>query len=179
MRVRIRRFGVLRFTLAGSAVRSRRESLGSLIHSPPERICRPAGPSSLQLALPAWAPRWRSSDTLVAPRLVGFRPPLRLVLRRHVPSTTTSADFSLRLTSSSFQTQGEISPGKAISLRRAIAGSTCRCFDHTGLRDSEPARPASTRLYPISVRRPAVSLHASFGRLLAVAALRFASVSVI
>jgi len=43
-----------------------------------------------------------------------------------------------------------------------------------GLRDHSLARPTGTAFYPVSVRRVAAALHASFRRHLAMTPLRFA-----
>jgi hypothetical protein len=71
----------------------------------------------------------------------------------------------------------QISRSKLDSLHRTPAGFTVLAFDGNGLRECLPARPTSAASYPISVRRVATLLHASFRRSLAVPPLRFASAS--
>ena len=61
-----------------------------------------------------------SSVTLSRLALRGFLVPPR----PDTPTTTASADFSLRFATSAFQPQGEISPGKNAHLHRTIAAST-------------------------------------------------------
>src|SRR5262249_8972233 len=60
---------------------------------------------------------------------------------------------------------------------RTPAGFTVLALDGYGLRECLPARPTSTASYPVSVRRVATLLHASFRQSLAVLPLRFASAS--
>src|SRR4051812_10337898 len=71
----------------------------------------------------------------------------------------------------------QISWGKPRSLPRTPAGFTVLALDGYGLCDFLPARPTSPASYPVSVRRVAISLHASFRRSLAVPPLRFARAS--
>src|SRR3954465_4760271 len=71
----------------------------------------------------------------------------------------------------------QISWGKPRSLPRTPAGFTVLVLDGYGLCDFLPARPTSAASYPVSVRRGAISLHASFRRSLAVPPLRFARAS--
>ena len=71
----------------------------------------------------------------------------------------------------------QISRSKSDSLHRTPAGFTTLAIDGDGLRECLPARPTSAASYPISVRRLATLLHASFRRSLAVPPLRFASAS--
>src|SRR5229473_635534 len=71
----------------------------------------------------------------------------------------------------------QISRSKLDSLHRTPAGFTTLALDGYGLCDILPARPTSTASYPVSVRRVATLLHASFRRSLAVPPLRFASAS--
>src|SRR3954447_12198534 len=71
----------------------------------------------------------------------------------------------------------QISWGKPRSLPRTPAGFTVLVLDGYGLCDFLPARPTSAASYPVSVRRVAISLHASFRRSLAVPPLRFARAS--
>src|SRR6266853_1656072 len=71
----------------------------------------------------------------------------------------------------------QISRSKPDSLRRTPAGFTVLAIDGYGLCDILPARPTSAASYPVSVRRVATLLHASFRRSLAVPPLRFASAS--
>jgi hypothetical protein len=58
----------------------------------------------------------------------------------------------------------QISRGKPGVLHRAPAGFTALALDGYGLRESLPARPANSASYPVSVRRVATLLHASFRR---------------
>src|SRR3954449_7527650 len=62
----------------------------------------------------------------------------------------------------------QISWGKPRSLPRTPAGFPVLALDGYGLCDFLPARPTSPASYPVSVRRVAISLHASFRRSLAV-----------
>src|SRR5713226_6564484 len=71
----------------------------------------------------------------------------------------------------------QISRSKPDSLHRTPAGFTVLALDGYGLCEWLPARPTSAASYPISVRRVATLLHASFRRFLAVPPLRFASAS--
>jgi hypothetical protein len=71
----------------------------------------------------------------------------------------------------------QISRSKPDSLHRTPAGFTALALDGYGLCDILPARPTSTASYPVSVRRVATLLHASFRQSLAVLPLRFASAS--
>src|SRR5260370_29511589 len=90
----------------------------------------------------------------------------------------TSAPRSGRLTTSSVpKDTAQISRSKPDSLHRTPAGFTVLPLDGYGLCDILPARPTSTSSYPVSVRRVATLLHASFRPSLAVPPLRFASAS--
>src|SRR4029077_8820543 len=90
----------------------------------------------------------------------------------------TSAPRSGRLTTSSVPKDTvQISRSKPDSLHRTPAGFTVLALDGYGLCDILPARPTSTASYPVSVRRVATLLHASFRQSLAVLPLRFASAS--
>ena len=90
----------------------------------------------------------------------------------------TSAPRSGPLTGSSVPKDTvQISRSKADSLRRTPAGFTVLALDGYGLCEWLPARPTSAASYPISVRRVATLLHASFRQSLAVLPLRFASAS--
>src|ERR1700731_3428570 len=90
----------------------------------------------------------------------------------------TSALRSGRLTASSVPRDTvQISRSKPDSLHRTPAGFTVLAIDGYGLCDILPARPTSAASYPVSVRRVATLLHASFRRSLAVPPLRFASAS--
>ena len=51
-------------------------------------------------------------------------PPIPSALRSMLAATMASADFSLRVSTSPFQAQGEISPGKNAILHRTTAGFT-------------------------------------------------------
>ena len=90
----------------------------------------------------------------------------------------TSASRSEHLAASSVPKDTmQISRSKSDSLHRTPAGFTTLAIDGDGLRECLPARPTSAASYPISVRRVATLLHASFRRSLAVPPLRFASAS--
>ena len=90
----------------------------------------------------------------------------------------TSASRSERLAASSVPKDTmQISRSKSDSLHRTPAGFTTLAIDGDGLRECLPARPTSAASYPISVRRVATLLHASFRPSLAVPPLRFASAS--
>ncbi len=95
-------------------------------------------------------------------------------------ATTASADFSPRRSSRSsspFQAQGEISPGKNIGLRRTTAGSTSPRLGHESFAASCPLALLGSASYPVPVRRPAASLPASFTPASRNDALRFASLA--
>ncbi|KLN55989.1 hypothetical protein VPARA_26700 [Variovorax paradoxus] len=94
------------------------------------------------------------------------------------PTTTTSADFSLRASPSPFQARGEISPGKNAILRRTIAPFTLPCFGHKSFAVSCPLALLGSASYEVRVPRLAVSLPASSPRSVALAQLRFASLAV-
>jgi len=70
----------------------------------------------------------------------------------------------------------EISPDKNGGLRRATAGFTPLPFGRESFAVIGPLALVGSASYPISVRRLAPSLPASFGHYLAVSALRFTSV---
>src|SRR5260370_1270575 len=90
----------------------------------------------------------------------------------------TSALRSGRLTTSSVPKDTvQISRSKPDSLHRTPAGFTVLVLDGYGLCDILPARPTEAASYPVSVRRVATLLHASFRQFLAVLPLRFASAS--
>src|SRR5712672_210123 len=90
----------------------------------------------------------------------------------------TSALRSGRLTTSSVPKDTvQISRSKPDSLHPTPAGFTVLALDGYGLCDILPARPTSAASYPVSVRRVATLLHASFRQSLAVPPLRFASAS--
>ncbi len=94
-----------------------------------------------------------------------------------LPTTTTaSADFSLQFAPSPFQAQGEISPGKARRLHRTTAGYTSPPFGRESFADFSPLALVGAASDPVSVRRLAVSLPASFSAPSRALALRFASV---
>jgi hypothetical protein len=86
--------------------------------------------------------------------------------------TTPSADFCRALDRpcdhpSPRRDTRQISRGKSDSLPRTPAGFTAVILDGHGLRSVLLARPIMTASYPVSVRRDAISLHASFRRSLA------------
>lgn len=94
-------------------------------------------------------------------------------------TTTTSADFSLRLSTSPFQAQGEISPGKNALLHCTTAGFTTPRLDHESFAVFCPLALLGTAFYPVLVHRLAVALHASFPHSVTLMQLRFASFAVI
>jgi len=90
----------------------------------------------------------------------------------------TSAPRSDRLAAASVpEDTAQISRSKPDSLHRIPAGFTALVLDGYGLCECLPARPTSAASYPVSVRRVATLLHASFRQSLAVLPLRFASAS--
>src|ERR1700730_7611202 len=90
----------------------------------------------------------------------------------------TSAPRSGRLATSSVPKDTmQISRSKPDSLHRTPAGFTTLALDGYGVCDILLARPTSAASYPVSVRRVATLLHASFRQSLAVLPLRFASAS--
>ena len=90
-----------------------------------------------------------------------------------------AADFSLRVTTSPFQAQGEISPGKNALLLCTTAGFTPLRLDHKSFAVMGPLALLGSAFYPILVHRLAASLHASFPHSVALMQLRFASFAVI
>src|SRR3954452_7562940 len=84
---------------------------------------------------------------------------------------------ALRFPQSRHRDPAQTSRGKFDRLHRAPAGSTTRSFDGWGLRGESSARPTRAASYPVSVRRVAASLHASFRPRLAATPLRFARTS--
>jgi hypothetical protein len=103
-------------------------------------------------------------------------------LRSMVWPTTPSADFcravgwSCDHPSPVWDTR-QISRGKSDSLPRTPARFTAVVLDGYGLRSALLARPITTASYLVSVRRDAISFHASFRRSLAIPPLRFARAS--
>jgi hypothetical protein len=69
-------------------------------------------------------------------------------------------------------------PGKSIDLRCTTAGSTSPRFGHNGFAASCPLALLGAASYPVPVRRPAASLHASFTPASRSDALRFTSLAV-
>ncbi len=107
-----------------------------------------------------------------------LNPPDSCAAQRTIRPLLTSASRSERLAASSVPKDTmQISRSKSDSLHRTPAGFTVLAIDGDGLREWMPARPTSAASYPISVRRVATLLHASFRRSLAVPPLRFASAS--
>jgi hypothetical protein len=94
-------------------------------------------------------------------------------------ATTASADFSLDLSASPFQAQGEISPGKNALLHCTTAGFTPLRLDHESFAESCPLALLGNAFYPVLVHRLAVSLYASSPHSVALMQLRFASFAVI
>ena len=90
----------------------------------------------------------------------------------------TSAPRSDRLAAASVpEDTAQISRSKPDSLHRIPAGFTALVLDGYGLCECLPARPTSAASYPVSVRRVATLLYASFRQSLTVLPLRFASAS--
>src|SRR5215472_17802530 len=118
----------------------------------------------------------RSTHPFLQP-LLGDRSGLRPARRPTMPS----ADFctAVRAPYDVLSPEGhmQISRSKPDSLHRTPAGFTVLALDGYGLCDILPARPTSAASYPVSVRRVATLLHASFRRSLTVPPLRFASAS--
>ena len=146
----------------------------------PTRGFTPRGHRQVQLQL-VWRSRsdHETSDLLA----LSFNPSsgtVRAFSRRAdlLRPLLTSASRSERLAASSVPKDTmQISRSKSDSLHRTPAGFTVLAIDGDGLRECLPARPTSAASYPISVRRVATLLHASFRRTLAVPPLRFASAS--
>jgi hypothetical protein len=103
----------------------------------------------------------------------------RSALRRLSAATTASADFSLRLSASAFQPQGEISPGKNALFHDTTAGFTPPRLDHESFAELRPLALLGNAFYPVLVHRLAVSLHASSPHSVTLMPLRFASLAVI
>src|SRR4051794_13769849 len=128
---------------------------------------------------------WRSRCDHETPELLALSfNPLSGTVRAFSPCAgllrplLTSASWSGHLAMSSVPRDTvQISRSKADSLHRTPAGFTVLALDGDGLRECLPARPTSAASYPISVRRVATLLHASFRQSLAVLPLRFASAS--
>ena len=68
-------------------------------------------------------------------------------------TTTASADFSLRVSTSPFQAQGEISPGKNTLLHRTTAGFTPPPLGHKSFAAYCPLALLSSAFYPVLVHR--------------------------
>src|SRR5882672_10222252 len=157
----------------------RRRGRFDLLHVP-ARGFTPAGPRQGQLELV-----WRSHCGHETPDLLAlsFNPFSGTVraFGQHAGllcPLLTSALRSGRLTTSSVPKDTvQISRSKPDSLHRTPAGFTVLALDGYGLCDILPARPTSAASYPVSVRRVATLLHASFRQSLAVPPLRFASAS--
>ena len=90
-----------------------------------------------------------------------------------------SADFSLRVSTSPFQAQGKISPGKNALLHCTTAGFTPLRLDHKSFAVSCPLALLGSALYPILVHRLAASIHASSPHSVTLMQLRFTSFAVI
>ena len=90
-----------------------------------------------------------------------------------------AADFSLRVTTSPFQAQGEISPGKNALLLCTTAGFTPLRLDHKSFAVMGPLALLGSAFYPVLVHRLAAALHASSPHSVALMQLRFASLVVI
>jgi len=102
----------------------------------------------------------------------------RSALRQDM-TTTASADFSLRLTPSPFQAQGEISPGKDARLLCTTAGFTPPRLEHQSFAVAGLLALLGSAFYPVLVHRLAASLHASSPQSVTLMQLRFASFAVI
>jgi hypothetical protein len=89
------------------------------------------------------------------------------------------ADLSLRVPTSPFQAQGEISPGKNAPLHGTTAGSTPPRLDHESFAVYGPFALLGNVFYPVLVHRLAASLHASSPHSVTLMPLRFASFAVI
>ncbi len=100
--------------------------------------------------------------------------PSRFALQSPWRPTTASADFSLRLTPSLFQAQGEISPGKNALRCRTTAGSTPPTFGQESFVAIGPLALFGKAFYPVLVHRPAAVLRASSPHSVAPVQLRFA-----
>ncbi len=87
---------------------------------------------------------------------MSFNTPPRSALRPMLATTTASADFSLRVSTSAFQPQGEISPGKNALLHCATAESTPPYFDHKSFAVFGPIALLGNAFYPVLVHRLAV-----------------------
>ena len=107
-----------------------------------------------------------------------LNPPDLGAAQRTLCPLLTSAPRSSRLATASVpEDTAQISRSKPDSLHRIPAGFTALVLDGYGLCECLPARPTSAASYPVSVRRVATLLHASFRQSLAVLPLRFASAS--
>lgn len=91
----------------------------------------------------------------------------------------TAADFSLRFSASSFQTLGEISPGKSAILPRTTAGSTQLLLDHESFAVMCLLALFHCASYPVLIHRLTVSFHASFPRSVTFTQLHFLSFAVV
>src|SRR6266851_9283116 len=103
--------------------------------------------------------------------------PLPARLSRPCPlrlATTASADFSLRFSALPFRHRARSPQVRLRDLPRTTAGSTQWLFGRQSFAVSRPLALNHHALYPVPVRRLAVSLHASSRPHLAVTPLRFA-----
>ena len=131
---------------------------------------RSARPSLRGLLMPVPVASVMSSST--APSRSALRPGRSGQLLR--PLLTSRSGSS----PSPFQAQGEISPGKNAILHRTTAGFTPPGLGHESFAVTCPLALLGAASYPVLVHRPAVSLHASFPRSVALTQLRFASLAV-
>jgi len=83
-------------------------------------------------------------------------PPIPSALHPKMATTMASADFSLRVTTSLFQAQGEISPGKNALLHCTTAGFTPLRLDHKSFAVTCPLALLSNAFYPVLVHQLAV-----------------------
>ena len=143
---------------------------GSRAASP--RAAPPAPLARASDAVPL-ASTCRSTLLLVRPFAVLFES-IRLA-----PATTACADFSLRLSTSGFHPQSEISPGKNALLRCTTAGFTPPRLDHKSFAVHGPLALLGSAFYPVLVHRLTASIHASFPHSVTLMQLRFSSFVVI
>ena len=98
---------------------------------------------------------------------------------RRLATTMASADFLLRVSTSLFQVQGKISPGKNALLHCTTAASTPLCLDHESFVVIGPLALLRSAFYTVLVHRLAASIHASFPQSVTLLPLRFSSFAVI
>ena len=119
--------------------------------------------------------------------VMALNTPSRSALRPEPAATTASADFSLRVSTSPFQVQGEISPGKNALLHCTTAGFTPLRLDHESFVVHCPLALLGSAFYPVLPPQGGTEvsigsqfmLHASSPRSVALTQLRFTSFAVI